>query len=173
MTTVGYGDKAPVTLGGRLVALVWMFAAIVLISSFTATIATTLTISQLETTVQGPQDLPRVRVAALEHSVSAEYLRSRGIGFFPQEDLDTALAGVAAGQFDALVHDRPILQYLSSQNYPSQILVLPNIFERQDYGIALPEGSPLRSPINQHLLEIIAEDRWQEVLQRYLGEREH
>ena len=39
MTTVGYGDKAPVTILGRLLGLVWMFAAIIIISSFTAAIA--------------------------------------------------------------------------------------------------------------------------------------
>jgi len=40
MTTVGYGDKAPRTLGGRTVAIVWMLASIILISSFTAAITT-------------------------------------------------------------------------------------------------------------------------------------
>jgi ABC-type amino acid transport substrate-binding protein len=44
MTTVGYGDKAPVTFWGRLVALVWMFAGIIMISSFTAAITTALTV---------------------------------------------------------------------------------------------------------------------------------
>jgi hypothetical protein len=42
MTTVGYGDKAPVTVGGRIVALVWMFVAIIIISGFTATITSSL-----------------------------------------------------------------------------------------------------------------------------------
>ena len=32
MTTVGYGDKSPRTVGGRLVALVWMFTSVIIIS---------------------------------------------------------------------------------------------------------------------------------------------
>ena len=38
MTTVGYGDKAPVSLAGRMVALVWMFAGLIMVASFTAAI---------------------------------------------------------------------------------------------------------------------------------------
>lgn len=53
MTTVGYGDKAPITLSGRIVGLVWMFAAIILISGFTAAIATSLTVGRLENAVRG------------------------------------------------------------------------------------------------------------------------
>ena len=34
MTTVGYGDKAPVTLGGRLLALVWMFAGLIMVAAW-------------------------------------------------------------------------------------------------------------------------------------------
>ena len=47
MTTVGYGDKTPRTPAGRIVAIVWMFSSIILISSFTATITTWLTVDEL------------------------------------------------------------------------------------------------------------------------------
>ena len=38
MTTVGYGDKRPITFGGRVLAIIWMFVAIFIISSLTASI---------------------------------------------------------------------------------------------------------------------------------------
>ncbi|WP_347329891.1 transporter substrate-binding domain-containing protein [Marinimicrobium locisalis] len=170
MTTVGYGDKAPITLAGRLVALVWMFAAIILISSFTAAIATSLTVSRLETTVQGPDDLPNARVVTVGHSASAHYLDERGIGFSARADLTSALQAVADEGFDAVVYDRPILQYLSHRQMQGALQVLPSTFERQDYGIALPEGSEWRDPLNRTLLAIIEEDTWSDTLQRYLGE---
>ncbi len=170
MTTVGYGDKAPVTFAGRAVALVWMFAAIILISSFTAAIATSLTVSQLETSVQGPGDLPDARVVTVGQSASADYLDARGIGFASRADLPSALQAVADGDFDAVVYDRPILQYLSHQQLQGALQVLPSTFERQDYGIALPEGSERRDPFNRTLLTIIEEDAWGATLRRYLGE---
>ena len=68
MTTVGYGDKAPQTLGGRIVAIIWMFASIILISSFTASITTSLTISELSGKVRGSRDLPTVRVGSVAQS---------------------------------------------------------------------------------------------------------
>ena len=47
MTTVGYGDKAPKTIGGRIVGLIWMVFSIVFIASFTANITTSMTINEL------------------------------------------------------------------------------------------------------------------------------
>ena len=54
MTTVGYGDIAPRTVGGRLLAIVWMFTGIIVISGFTAGITTALTLSQLVSEIDGP-----------------------------------------------------------------------------------------------------------------------
>ncbi|WP_372749823.1 transporter substrate-binding domain-containing protein [Litorivivens sp.] len=170
MTTVGYGDKAPTTFWGRVVGLVWMFAAIILISSFTAAIATSLTVSQLGSAVRGVDDLPKVRVVGVADSASAEFLEKRGIGFMPRADLPAAVNAVATGEADALVYDAPILKYLSIQDYPRRIQVLPNTFERQDYAFALPEGSALREPLNQAILSVLAEDQWREVLASYLGD---
>jgi ABC-type amino acid transport substrate-binding protein len=60
MTTVGYGDKAPATVPGRLLAVVWMIAGLILISALTATITSALTVSQLSS-IQGPSRSPRAR----------------------------------------------------------------------------------------------------------------
>lgn len=173
MTTVGYGDKAPVTLAGRVVGLIWMFAGLIIVSSFTAAITTALTVGRLDSSVRGLQDLPNVHVTTVRNSVSAEFLRSNGIGFSPQPDLITATDGLAKGHFQAVVYDRPILLYLSHQEYPKRTDVLPDTFERQDYAIAVPQDSPLRGPLNLALLRVIADDDWQTVLTRYLGNDNH
>ncbi|KAK3738688.1 hypothetical protein QZH41_020338, partial [Actinostola sp. cb2023] len=45
MTTVGYGDKAPKTIPGRLFCLIWIIVGINIVASFTALITATVTAS--------------------------------------------------------------------------------------------------------------------------------
>jgi voltage-gated potassium channel Kch len=47
MTTTGYGDKAPRSLSGRTIALIWMFASIFLTATFSATLASALVVDRL------------------------------------------------------------------------------------------------------------------------------
>ncbi len=169
MTTVGYGDRAPVTVGGRLVALVWMFAGIIVISSFTAAIASSLTVSQLGSSVKGPEDLPHVHVASVPNSTSADYLDSQDVGFRPYDTPLAALQALAEGKVEAVVYDAPLLRYLSRSQIDGGVAVLPETFNRQDYAILLPEGSPLREPINRALLAALHRPEWQTTLRRYLG----
>ncbi len=169
MTTVGYGDKAPVTLGGRVVALVWMFVAIIIISSFTAAITSALTVSQLDTAVQGPDDLPSVRVGALPASTSAAYLDGERLSFRAFGTAEAGLQALANNEIDAFVYDKPILRYLVNKDFEGDLEVLDALFETQYYGIALPPGSPLDEPVNRVLLERIRHADWQDVLYRYLG----
>ncbi len=79
MTTVGYGDKAPLTLSGRVLATIWMFFSVITISSFTATIASSITLNQLGSVVRGVQDLDHVRCVAVSGSTGEQFLLKRGI----------------------------------------------------------------------------------------------
>ncbi|MFQ5656418.1 MAG: transporter substrate-binding domain-containing protein [Candidatus Methylomirabilales bacterium] len=169
MTTVGYGDKAPSTVGGRVVALIWMFAGIMMISGFIAAITTTLTVSQLESSVSGPEDLAHVWVATVAGSASEAYLREHDIALKKYPTLLEGLLAVAKGEVDAAVYDAPLLRFLARTELRGEISVVPVTFERQDYGIALPVGSPLREPINRIILEKVHEPVWDEILERYLG----
>jgi len=170
MTTVGYGDKAPVTLAGRLVALVWMFAAVIIIAAFTGAIASALTVGQLESGIQGPDDLPSVRVGTIAGSTSETYLRGRRIVYQTFDSIEAGMGAVAAGTLDAFVYDAPLLRFLANSTFKGAVDVLPVKFERQDYSFALPTGSPLREPINRILLRKITQPEWQNTLYRYLGD---
>lgn len=169
MTTVGYGDKAPITFWGRFVAFIWMLIGIILVSCLTATITSTLTVSQLDVAVKGPQDLPRVRVGAIADTTGETYLRDHRIAYTSYKTASEGLRSIQEGLIEALVHDAPILRYLIHHEFKGGLEVLPHTFYREDYGIALPKSSSLREPINRVLLEKIQGREWQDILHRYLG----
>lgn len=169
MTTVGYGDKAPRTATGRLVALVWMFVGVVLVAGFTAAMASSLTVSHFESVLEGPQDLPAARVGAVRDSTGAAYLGTNGIRYTSYADARAALDALAAGELDAVVYDAPLLRYLANRAWRGRVSVLPRVFARQDYAIALPAGSPWREAINKAILRETATDEWTELIERHLG----
>lgn len=169
MTTVGYGDKSPRSLPGRLIGLVWMFSGIILVSFFTASIASSLTVSQLDSRVAGPQDLPFVRVGVLRHSATEDYMTHHRIRYQSFASISDGLQAVADDEIDAFVHDAPILRYYATQDYTRKVRVLPGSFNEQYYGIALPLNSPWRNEINRVILDYIASEEWEALNRRYLG----
>ena len=170
MTTVGYGDKAPVTVGGRILGLIWMFSGIIIISTFTAAITSSLTVTQLQSVITGPEDLPKVTVGTISNTTSESYLKQTFIPFRSFESPKEGLAALKEGQVQALVYDAPILRYYINQRYLGTLEVLPYRLLRQEYGIALQQDSPLREQIDVLLLKKIRERAWQDKLSQYLGE---
>ena len=169
MTTVGYGDKAPVTLGGRIVGLVWMFTALIVVSTFTAAVTSALTVGQLSSQIRNPDDLAGVRVDTLAGTTSAMWLAERGIADHEVQNLGEALDRLARGRTDAVVYDAPLLRWTIAQRYGKRLEVLPFVLERQDYGYAMPTGSPLREPLNESLLRHVNAADWHKRVDRYLG----
>jgi len=170
MTTVGYGDKAPTTFWGRSIGLVWMFAGIIMISTFTAAITSSLTLTQLQSQIRGPADLAQVRVGTLQGSAPEASLRERRVTPQTYRTIEEAMQALTNGELDAVVYDAPILHYQIQQGFQGALDVLPRTFDRQDYAIALPTDSALREPLNRALLSQLRRPQWQELLERYVGE---
>jgi polar amino acid transport system substrate-binding protein len=169
MTTVGYGDTAPRTVPGRLVGMVWMLTALIIVSFFTASITSALTVGQLSQRVRSADDLDSMRVASLDDSTSAKWLTGRSINYSHAQNIDQALGELAAGHTDAVVYDIPLMRFDIRQHYRDQLQVLPLVLERQDYAFALPSGSPLREQIDTSLLRRINAPDWPQRLNKAFG----
>jgi ABC-type amino acid transport substrate-binding protein len=169
MTTVGYGDKAPRTVLGRLVASVWMIAGVIVISALTATITSALTVSQLSPSIAGPDDLPDHSVATVAGSTSEDYLRTHGVRTVALPSLAACADALHDGVVGAIVYDQPLLRHYVLSNPDRAFHVLPKSFEPWGYGVGLPSGSELREPLNRFLLRDLSTAEWQAVVDRHLG----
>jgi polar amino acid transport system substrate-binding protein len=169
LTTVGYGDKAPKTFGGRLVALIWMLASIILIASFTAAITTSFTVVELKGKVRGLSDLHDVRVGSLTQSQSLDFLARRGIAVLPYENAEDGLQAIVDKKIDAFVFNEAVLKHLAKTQFPGRVHILTTTFDHYYVSMAMPSGSPLREPLNRALLEITAKDDWLRLVELYMG----
>ncbi len=157
MATVGYGDTVPRTGAGRLLAMVWMLASLVILTTATASITTSLTLGRLEARVSGPEDLGKLRVGATRGTTSETYLHDARLDYRSFPSSEAGLSAIARGEIDAFVDDAPILTLLVADRSDPRIDVLPRTFQRQDYALAVPAGSPLREQINRILARRVAD----------------
>ena len=169
MTTVGYGDKAPRTFAGRIIATIWMFAAILIISTFTGMIASSLTESRLSGQIKNADDLASAKIGSITGSAAEDWLNRSDVGFQRYPTIKAGLDAVAAGRIDAFVYDRPLLRYVIKQNYSGKLRLVPGNFGRQDYAFGLPQGSTLREGINESLLRRIDGQPWNALVKQTLG----
>lgn len=169
MTTVGYGDKAPRTLAGRIIATIWMFAAIIIISTFTGMIASSLTESRLSGQIKTADDLASAKVGSIAGSAAEDWLNRADVGFQRFPTVQAGLDAVAAGEINAFVYDKPLLRYAIKQRYGGKLRLVPGNFGRQDYAFGLPQGSKLREGINESLLRRIDGQPWNALVKQTLG----
>lgn len=163
------GERVPATLAGRVVAVVWMTASVIVIAAFTAALASQLTTTRLHGLVHGQEDLRFVRTGAIAGTATLGYLAQERIGYRTFATPEAGLRALRAGRIDALVYDRPLLTWLVRSQFSGTLEVLGSTFDPQTYAIALPAGSKLREPINRVLLDDLESDWWRELLFQYLG----
>ncbi|MFT6146057.1 MAG: ABC-type amino acid transport substrate-binding protein [Myxococcota bacterium] len=169
LTTVGYGDHIPKSRGGRVVALFWMFSGILVISYFTATVTSTMTIQHFESSISSTDDLAGRLVGTTQGSTTADWLVTIAARVVPFDTIEEAYIALDEGTIEAVVYDSPVLMYYSSHEGAGSTHVVGPVFQRQPYGFALQEGSELREGINQALLSIREDGTYQTLYTRWFG----
>ena len=170
LTTVGYGDKAPKTRMGKIAALVLMFGGLLFISGLTASIASSLTVTQLNSNPDGLNEFKERPVGTINSTSTRQFLKEH---FFKKiQDYDgvvSGLKGLQNGEVDAFMYDEPILKYrIQEDSTLSKLQVLPVKFDVQFYAFGIAKQHPeLENAISQRILEIMETQEWEVVLAEY------
>ncbi len=167
MTTVGYGDKSPKTVGGRVISLIWMFTAVIIISGFTAGIASSLTVNNMSSSHEKISDYKNENVGTIEGSATSEWLRNN---FFTKKKefatMNEALNALDKKEIDAIAYDFATLQSIIKTDTLSKYQLIDIKYNPQFYAFGLNENlaDTLVKSINYSMLSQIETMDWKVLL---------
>lgn len=170
LTTVGYGDKAPKTRMGKIAALVLMFGGLLFISGLTASIASSLTVNQLNSDPDSFNEFKERTVGSVKNTGTTDFLKThffRDIKLY--DNVGLGLMALKKKKIDAFMYDEPILKYRIRQDSTlSQLSILPIKFDIQFYAFGVAkQKTGLEQKLSQKILEIMETDQWQVLLREF------
>lgn len=173
MSTTGYGDMAPITLRGRIIAGVWMVVTIIFATSMVAGIASTLTLSGLgSSTVSNIEELSGKKTATITGSPAVSFIKEHKSKPVMVESLQEAIKLLHDKKVDAVIYDRPQLLYFQKNGPEDEIFIAKAEYYKQGYGVAFPLDSEMVNEVNLGLLELAEKQRVIEIVDKYLGKDE-
>jgi len=169
MTTVGYGDKTPQTLTGRLLAFLWMFLGILLVAAFTGSVSSSITLAQLSASIGEVGDLARFRNGALEGSLAQTLLGESGIPTKKFDSIEAGLRALDRGTITAFASDSVTLRYLVQRDYPNRLKVVTFVATHVTFAMATRPQFPEMEALNISVVGIINTPDWSKKLEHWLG----
>lgn len=173
MTTVGYGDKTPATPLGRLIAIGWMFVGVLMVSAFTATVASSMSAARIDNSITRFSDFRHISCGVLKDS-QAQHIATRfGVNIVGLESIEDGLRQLARRELQAVFSDKISLLYLQrkmAHERPPVRFEIPQFTIRSSF-LAIPvrKNHPDFDKINESLLELTSSVEWDGLLARWIG----
>jgi len=168
-TLATQADQMPRAAMARIIAVAWMFMSVVFIAYFTAAVTSSLTVQQLRSDINGPDDLPGKRVASVKGSTSAEYLRQHNVEPVEFVKIEETYQALHDRSIDAIVYDAPVLLFYAAHEGKNKVQTAGPIFRRENYGIVFPSNSEHRKPVNEVLLKLKESGTYDQLYTKWFG----
>jgi polar amino acid transport system substrate-binding protein len=168
-TLATQADHMPRHWMARIVAVLWMFTAVVFVAFYTAQLTASLTAQKIRGSINGPQDLVGRLVGTTRASTAAAYLTESKAQVREFVSLDAVYDALLEKQVDAVVFDAPAILYYVAHDGKGLAQVVGGVFHKEDYGIVFPTDSPLRKQVNEALLALRENGRYQKIYDEWFG----
>ena len=168
MSTIGYGDKAPKTAGGRALALVWMLISMAVTAALTAALVSALGLKSGSSSASLPADVRGQTVGVVEGTLALDFLDAERVRTRSFASVSAALDALDRDSIDVLVGATPVLENAISERGMKMLKVSATKVEPQQWAFAVAAGSPLRERFSRAVLERTDGPTWQATLDRYL-----
>jgi polar amino acid transport system substrate-binding protein len=166
-TLATQAEQAPRHWLARVVAVLWMFTGVVFVAFYTAQLAATLTVQQIQGGISGPDDLQGKKVATTRGSTAAAALRELRAQVHEVARIDEAYQALHDKQVDAVVFDAPVLLYYAAKEGKGRVHMVGTPFRKEDYGIVFPRNHPLRKQVNVALLALREDGTYQQLYDKW------
>ncbi|GMN66303.1 hypothetical protein TIFTF001_035369 [Ficus carica] len=165
----------------RFVLIIWIFVVLILTQSYTASLASLLTVQRLPPTVVDIDEL--IRNGAFVGYMKNSYIRELLIGQLnfnesklkvyssPVESHEALSKGSKKGGVDAIFDEIPYIKLFLAK-YCSKYMMVGPTYKSDGFGFAFPIGSPLVSHISRAILNVTQDHKkMQELEQKYFGNK--
>jgi polar amino acid transport system substrate-binding protein len=168
-TLATQAEQMPRQWLARILAVLWMFTGVVFVAFYTAQLTATLTVQQIQGTINGPDDLQGKKVATTRGSTAAAHLRDLRAQVLEVSVIEDAYQALLNKEADAVVFDAPILLYYAANEGKGRVHMVGLPFRKEDYGIVFQAGNPLRKQVNNSLLAMREDGSYQQIYDKWFS----
>ena len=166
-TLATQAEEMPKGALGRIMAVIWMFVAVLFVAYFTATVTTGMTVQSLQGDIKGLDDLKGRSAVTLAKSTAADFLQNKSINLLTVDKIEMAYEALLAEKADAVIFDSPVLRYYAAHDGRGLVQVVGESLRDESYGIALANGSLYRKLINSALLTLRENNGYQQLYDQW------
>jgi len=170
ISTVGEGGIYVKRAISRMISIVvWIICSTLVLGSIFGMITSALTVESFQYHINGLEDLRGKTVAVVQDTYATESIQRMDLGCsFEEGTLSQSCQLLSDDKVDAVIFDAaPLLYFANKQSQPGEFAVVGELFDKQDYGIVMAAGSPLRETINRLILKYKQDGALETILHRY------